>query len=70
MPHIRTQVPSPLVGEACPERGRRGKGEGAYGNTTTGQALTPTLSRFVGEGERGYNYQLWDEADSFFYDVL
>ena len=45
MPHIRTQVPSPLVGE--------GKGEGAYGNTTTGQALTPTLSRFVGEGEKG-----------------
>ena len=31
------RVPSPLVGE--------GQGEGVYGHTTTGQALTPTLSR-------------------------
>ena len=42
--HIGHEVPSPLVGE--------GQGEGPHGRNTTAIALTPTLSRLVGEGEK------------------
>ncbi|MGH8009484.1 MAG: hypothetical protein ACREQ3_21035, partial [Candidatus Binatia bacterium] len=44
--------PSPLMGEACPERSRRGQGEGVY---RLKHDRTPPLSHSLPRGERGQN---------------